>query len=135
MGVMIGGPLAGLLPPAALDTPFTYEDLHAAGCSVGHGGVIAFSDDTSIADLISEVFRFGATESCGLCVPCHIGTTQIAETFAHPAGGRSGLGRQQWNALIAALQQTSLCGHGSGLAEFARAIERHYPEELAACLR
>lgn len=135
LGVMIGGPLAGLLPPALLDTPFTYEDLDAVGCSVGHGGVIAFADDTSIAELIAEVFRFGAAESCGLCVPCHRGTALIAAAFADVVNGRSGPGREQWDALLAALQQTSLCGHGSSLAEFARAIERHYPEQLAACLQ
>jgi formate dehydrogenase iron-sulfur subunit len=135
MGVMIGGPLAGLLPPTLLDTPFTYEDFHAVGCSIGHGGVIAFADDTSIAELISEVFRFGAAESCGLCVPCHRGTEQLAGAFADVVNGRPSLGREQWDALLAALQQTSLCGHGSSLAEFARAIERHYAQELAACLR
>jgi formate dehydrogenase iron-sulfur subunit len=175
IGVMIGGPLAGVLPTALLDTPFTYEDLHAVGCSVGHGGVIAFADDTSIADLIAEVFRFGAAESCGLCVPCHIGNAHIAQAFnSHPLprGAGEGLGvravtevraasevsevraasdvseakasqetrqpgltRQHWDELIAALRQTSLCGHGGGLAEFALAIQRHFPEELAACLR
>jgi len=35
--------------------------------------------------------------------------------------------------LINALADTSLCGHGRGLAEFARAIERHYPQELERC--
>jgi formate dehydrogenase iron-sulfur subunit len=135
LGVMIGGPLAGLLPPTALDTPFTYEALATIGGAVGHGGVIAFTDDTTIPELIAEVFRFGASESCGLCVPCHRGSAELVEAFHHLAQGRAVLGRERWDALVSALEQTSLCGHGSGLAEFARSIERHYPEELAACLR
>src|SRR5690606_23995953 len=50
-GVMIGGPLAGIIPPPLFDTPLTHEALHAIGCAVGHGGVIAFADDTSIAEI------------------------------------------------------------------------------------
>lgn len=134
LGLMIGGPLAGLLPPEVLDTPFTYEDLTSVGGSVGHGGVIAFADDTPLAGLIGEVFRFGASESCGLCVPCHLGTAELAAAFADVSTGRTDIGRTRWDALINALEAGSLCGHGSGIAAFARSLERHYPEALAACL-
>ena len=48
-GVIIGGPLAGIIPPDLLDTPFGFEELAAIGASVGHGGVIAFDERTSIA--------------------------------------------------------------------------------------
>lgn len=135
MGVMIGGPLAGLVPPGLLDVEFTHEALGAIGCAVGHGGVIGFADDTSVGALIAEVFRFGASESCGLCVPCRLGTADLARAFHEVVGGRTGITRERWDALVAALEQTSLCGHGTGLAEFARSIERHYPEALAACLQ
>jgi formate dehydrogenase iron-sulfur subunit len=39
----------------------------------------------------------------------------------------------RWHELVDGLAQTSLCGHGRGMAEFAHSIERHYAEELAAC--
>lgn len=48
-------------------------------------------------------------------------------------GRFSGIKANILGALIDALEATSLCGHGRGLAEFARAIERHYAEELAQC--
>lgn len=134
LGVMIGGPLAGLLPPTALDVRFTYEDLAKIGGAIGHGGVIAFDSDTQIPTLIAEVFRFGASESCGLCVPCHWGTTELNEAFTQIGHGRISLTRTRWKSLISALQQTSLCGHGRGLAEFARSIERYYAKELDECL-
>ena len=41
-GVIIGGPLAGVIPPHLFDTPFGFEELHAIGASVGHGGIVAF---------------------------------------------------------------------------------------------
>ncbi|MEW9900614.1 NADH-ubiquinone oxidoreductase-F iron-sulfur binding region domain-containing protein [Chitinivorax sp. PXF-14] len=131
-GVMVGGPLAGLVPPALLDTPLDYEALHAIGCAVGHGGVIAFAEDTSIAELLAEVFRFGARESCGKCTPCHLGAPELARRLEALLQGER-IPEPRWQALIAALESASLCGHGRGLAEFARAIERHYGEELASC--
>jgi formate dehydrogenase iron-sulfur subunit len=131
-GVMIGGPLAGIVPPALLDTPLDYEALHAIGCAVGHGGVIAFADDSPIAAIVAEVFRFGAGESCGKCTPCHLGSPELARSFEAVLAGTK-MPRQRWHELIAALADGSLCGHGRGLAEFALAIERHYPQELATC--
>lgn len=132
LGVMIGGPLAGLVPPGLLDTPFTYEQMQSIGCAVGHGGIIAFADDTSIPELMAEVFRFGALESCGKCTPCHLGSPELAEMLQAAVHGAR-IRQKRWHDLVAALAATSLCGHGRGLAEFARAIERHYPQEVALC--
>lgn len=133
-GVMIGGPLAGIVPPALLDTPLDYEALHAIGCAVGHGGVIAFADDSPIAAIVAEVFRFGASESCGKCTPCHLGSPELAAMFEAALAGEPA-DRQRWHELVGALANSSLCGHGRGLAEFAQAVERHYPEELAKCFK
>ncbi len=132
--LMIGGPLAGMIPPALLDTRFGYEELQAIGAAVGHGGVIAFGTDTSIAEIAYEVFRFGAFESCGKCVPCHRGSPVLERAFAAAsAHQRLDIGPKGYANLIHALEAASLCGHGRGLAEFARSLERHFSEELAAC--
>jgi formate dehydrogenase iron-sulfur subunit len=127
--LMIGGPLAGLLPPRLLDTRLGFEEMHAVGAAVGHGGVIAFTDDTPLASIVEQVFRFGAYESCGKCVPCHRGTPAIEHMFAAGAACE----RSRYAAIIHALAQTSLCAHGRGLAEFARSLELHFAGELAAC--
>jgi NADH:ubiquinone oxidoreductase subunit F (NADH-binding) len=132
-GVMIGGPLAGVIPPALLDTPLGFEELHAIGAGVGHGGVIAFDDRTSIGELVHEVFAFGADESCGTCTPCRLGTRRIAAMFGARPAGAPPPARDDWRALIEALARTSLCGHGTGLAEFAASIERHYAPEVTPC--
>jgi formate dehydrogenase iron-sulfur subunit len=41
--------------------------------------------------------------------------------------------REEWSQIVRALQLGSLCGFGSGLAEFAASIDRHFGEELASC--
>jgi NADH:ubiquinone oxidoreductase subunit F (NADH-binding) len=134
-GVIIGGPLAGVIPPSLLDTRFGFDELHAIGASVGHGGVVAFDERTSIAELMHHVFNFGAFESCGKCTPCRLGSRDIERMFwealQHPnsAAGK----RTELEEVTAALALTSLCGHGSGMGEFARSILRYYPEELESC--
>lgn len=128
-GLMIGGPLAGIVPPELLTTLLGYEELQAIDCAVGHGGVIAFADSTPILDIITEVFRFGARESCGECTPCHFGTPVLAE-IAEAAAAGGPIDAVRYRRLIEALAATSLCGHGRGIAEFALSVHRHFREEL-----
>ncbi|MPV68361.1 NADH-ubiquinone oxidoreductase-F iron-sulfur binding region domain-containing protein [Burkholderia sp. BE17] len=128
-GLMIGGPLAGIVPPERLATRLGYEEMQAIDCAVGHGGVIAFADDTPIMKIIAEVFRFGARESCGKCTPCHLGAPVLA-AMADAAAAGATIDAAYCQQLIEALAATSLCGHGRGLAEFALSVQRHYQAEL-----
>ncbi|HSA58833.1 MAG TPA: NADH-ubiquinone oxidoreductase-F iron-sulfur binding region domain-containing protein [bacterium] len=128
-GLLIGGPLAGVLPPSLFETPFAFEELAAAGAAVGHGGVVAFDERTSLKDLILHVFAFAADESCGKCTPCRLGSRRIERALE-----RGELTRADWEDIVSALGRTSLCGLGGGLAEFAKSLSRHYPKELARCL-
>jgi NADH:ubiquinone oxidoreductase subunit F (NADH-binding) len=136
-GLMIGGPLAGVVPPSLLDTRFGFQELRAIGASVGHGGVIAFDEHTSIPELIHHVFSFAAYESCGKCTPCRLGSARIEEVFHSIIGGRAGTiaERAEWNDVVAALKLTSLCGLGTGLAEFAQSILQHFPAEVQPCFK
>ena len=135
-GLLIGGPLAGILPPHLLDVPFAFDDLRRLGASVGHGGMVAFDDRTTIPELVHHVFRFGADESCGKCTPCRVGARRVEEISASALSGASpGVAAEaEWADTITALSSASLCGHGVGLAEFAESIATHYPAELQACL-
>jgi NADH:ubiquinone oxidoreductase subunit F (NADH-binding) len=136
-GVIMGGPLAGIIPPHLLDTPLGFEELARIGASVGHGGVIAFDEHTSIADLIHHVFDFGAYESCGKCTPCRLGSRRIERLFQQilEAGHVPGQEKKESMDIVSALAMTSLCGLGTGLAEFAQSALRHYAEELEPCFR
>lgn len=131
-GVIVGGPLAGIIPPHLLDTPFGFEELAAIGAGVGHGGVIAFDERTSIAALVHHIFSFGAYESCGKCTPCRLGSRRIEEIFANAARARPD--DVEWREIVGALKWTSLCGHGTGLGAFAESVQRYYGKELATCL-
>jgi formate dehydrogenase iron-sulfur subunit len=134
-GVIIGGPLAGIVPPHLLDTPLGFEELHAIHASVGHGGVVAFDEHTSIPELVHHVFSFGAYESCGKCTPCRLGSRRVEEIFREvlergPAPRKEAAESAD---ILAALRLTSLCGLGTGLAEFAETARRYYPTEWERC--
>ena len=90
---------------------------------------------TSIAELVHHVFRFGAFESCGKCTPCRVGSRRIEDLFAAVVrGDRASVDASAgWDDVIDALAATSLCGHGTGLAEFARSVVGHFGEELTEC--
>ena len=135
--VMIGGPLAGLIPPHLLDTPFGFEELHAIGASVGHGGIVAFDERTSIPELIEHVFSFGAYESCGKCTPCRVGARRVEEIFGRivNSGTAPTANFSEFEQLVTALKWTSLCGHGGGLGEFAESVLGYYRDDLAPCFR
>jgi NADH:ubiquinone oxidoreductase subunit F (NADH-binding) len=134
-GVIIGGPLAGIIPPHLFDTPLGFEELAGIGASVGHGGVIAFDEHTSIAELVHHVFDFGAYESCGKCTPCRLGSRRIERLFQQivETGRVPAREKKECTEILSALAMTSLCGLGTGLAEFAQSALRHYAEELETC--
>lgn len=129
-GLVIGGPLAGIIPPHLLDTPFGFEELNSIGASVGHGGIIAFDERTSIAELARHIFEFGTFESCGKCTPCRLGASRIAKILS----GQVGFDEQEFENIVAALRSTSLCAMGTGLGDFAASVLRYYGKELEECL-
>jgi len=136
-GVIIGGPLAGIIPPHLFDTPFGFEELHAIGASVGHGGIVAFDEHTSIPELAHHVFSFGAYESCGECTPCRIGSRRVEEIFGGivSSGAAPAASFAEAQDIVAALKMTSLCGHGGGLGEFADSVLRYYRDALEPCFK
>ena len=135
-GVLIGGPIIGIVPPHLIDTQFGFEELAAIGAGVGHGGIVAFDEHTSIPELVQHVFSFGSYESCGKCTPCRGGSGRVEEIFDRALAGTATRGDfQECRDLVAALRLASLCGHGTGLARFAESILRYYPAEIETCFR
>ncbi|MBV6458306.1 MAG: NADP-reducing hydrogenase subunit HndC [Fimbriimonadaceae bacterium] len=135
--VMVGGPLAGVVRPEEFDVAFGFEEMQAIGASIGHGGIVAFDDLTRMPDLLAHIFSFGAVESCGKCVPCRIGTGRAQALFDRIAqeGELSVAEAVELKSLLQALRLSSLCGHGTGLAEVAASILAKFPEEFPSCLR
>ena len=95
-----GRSAGGVIPPDLLDTPLGFEELWAIGATVGHGGMIAFDEHTSIRDLMRHVFEFGAFESCGKCTPCRLGTRRIVELLGASSPDRSSSLMPSWKRCV-----------------------------------
>jgi NADH:ubiquinone oxidoreductase subunit F (NADH-binding)/NADH:ubiquinone oxidoreductase subunit E len=124
--VQIGGPLGGILPETLLDTPFDFDELAAVGCMVGHGGIVAFDDQTDMREVARHLLRFGAHESCGKCFPCRIGLKRAHEMFV----SETPVDRARLEALLETLELGSLCAHGGGMPAPIRSLLAHFPQEL-----
>ncbi|HWD65641.1 MAG TPA: NAD(P)H-dependent oxidoreductase subunit E [Solirubrobacteraceae bacterium] len=124
--LQIGGPLGGILPAERLDVAFDFDALAAEGCMLGHGGIVAFDEDTDMRSVARHLLRFGAHESCGKCFPCRIGLQRGYEMFCRDEP----IDRSRLESLLEALELGSLCAHGGGLPAPMRSLLRYYSDEL-----
>jgi NADH:ubiquinone oxidoreductase subunit F (NADH-binding) len=127
--VQVGGPLGGFLARNELDVPLLESALATYGVALGHASLIAIDDRLSAAELLRHVWRFAATESCGTCAPCRIGSGRGA-AFAERvvAGDSAALAEQQ--PLLAILETASMCAFGRGVPASVRSLLRVYADEL-----
>ncbi|HXG25810.1 MAG TPA: NADH-ubiquinone oxidoreductase-F iron-sulfur binding region domain-containing protein [Candidatus Binatia bacterium] len=133
--VVVGGPTGGILPPSELKTPYTFDDLRAAGAHIGSGSVVVADDRACIVDLARLLTRYAADEACGKTIPCRIGLRRLAEigerlTTGTSRGGDLGL----LEDLASDVVGSALCDHErlatlplmSGLRYFRDEVDAHY---------
>ena len=110
--VLIGGPSGGLLPPEALDTPYDFASLRAAGAHVGSGSLVAVDDRTDLLELVGVLTRFCSNEACGKSIPCRIGTKRLAEIVSRrEAGLLRPIDAQLAGDLAYDIVESALCDH------------------------
>ncbi len=86
--VLVGGPSGGLLPPDALDTPYTFDALRAAGAHVGSGSIVIADERACVVDLARLLTRYSADQACGKSIPCRIGLRRLYEIGDRVVSGR-----------------------------------------------
>jgi bidirectional [NiFe] hydrogenase diaphorase subunit len=108
-----GGPSGGCIPAEHLDLPVDYESLQSVGSIMGSGGMIVMDSTSNMVDVAKFFMDFSVDESCGKCVPCRVGTKQIAVLLEKV---RSRQATADDLALLEELcvmvKETSLCGLG-----------------------
>jgi NADH:ubiquinone oxidoreductase subunit F (NADH-binding) len=114
---LVGGPMGRVVPAERFaEVRLGYDTLPG----MGHGGVVVFDDSVSPRALAEHLFAFAASESCGSCAPCRIGTAQLASRR-----DRAGLER-----LLDTLEIGSLCGFGQGVPRPVRDLLAWRPDRL-----
>ncbi len=108
-----GGPSGGCIPEQHLDIPMDYESLASIGSIMGSGGLIVLDQSSCMVDVAKFFMEFCMSESCGKCVPCRVGTTQMYTILDKISKGMATMNDlDQLEDLCDLVKTTSLCGLG-----------------------
>jgi NADH:ubiquinone oxidoreductase subunit F (NADH-binding) len=112
-GLHVGGPTGGILNSTRTGVALDYESLKAAGTHLGSAQIRVIGTDVCIVNEAAKLFDYLAKETCGICVPCRVGTKRVEGILE---GIYSDLGRADdlpWlDQLADHLERFSLCGFG-----------------------
>ncbi len=134
--IQTGGPSGGCIPAEFLDTPVSYESLIELGSFMGSGGLIIMDDTSCMVDVAKYFMDFCRDESCGKCVPCRVGTTQlymILDLISRGEGTMDDLA--QLERLAEIIQKTSLCGLGQGAPNPIFSTLRYFRDEYISHIK
>ena len=131
--VQTGGPAGGCIPAQFLDMPVDYESLTEVGSFMGSGGMIVMDETSCMVNVARFFMDFMREESCGKCVPCRVGTTELWMMLDSIASGRAVAGDlDRMERLAAMVQRTSLCGLGQGAPNPIFSTLRYFRDEYVA---
>jgi NADH-quinone oxidoreductase subunit F len=111
--VLVGGAAGAFLSDEQLDIPLTFEDTRTAGISLGSGVVMVFNQDVDLPAIVRRISHFFREESCGLCVPCRVGTVRQEESLIRIGKGSPVANELELlGQLDDVLRDASICGLG-----------------------
>ncbi len=134
--IHVGGPTGGILAASRRDTKLGFDELRAAGTHMGSAQVRAIASDTCIVAEAAKMFAYLARETCGICVPCRVGTARVTGILESV---QSQLGRDTdttWlDELGDHMEKFSLCGFGITAPSILRTTMREFAADYEAHIR
>jgi NADH:ubiquinone oxidoreductase subunit F (NADH-binding) len=131
--IHVGGPTGGILSTGKRGVKLDFESLRAAGTHMGSGQVRAIADGTCIVAEAAKLFAYLAKETCGICVPCRVGTARVTGILESV---QSQLGRDtdtKWLGELAGhMEQFSLCGFGITAPSILRTTMSEFADDYRA---
>jgi NADH:ubiquinone oxidoreductase subunit F (NADH-binding) len=79
---LIGGAAGTFVDKSVLDTPMGYDSLKEKGAVLGSGAIMVIAEDKSLPLVTESIMRFFKHESCGKCVPCRVGMSQLVDMIS-----------------------------------------------------
>ncbi len=129
--VQLGGPSGGCIPESLLDTVIDYKTLSATGAIMGSGGMVVMDEDTCMVGMAKFFLDFTASESCGKCVHCRIGTKRLQEILTRIVNGEGREGDiELLNELCYAIKDGALCGLGQTAPNPVLTTIKYFADEL-----
>lgn len=127
--IQFGGASGKIATDEILDTPYTYQDLRAAGVMVGSGGILVIDERTSVLDFLRMNQDFFHEESCGQCTPCREGNLHIKIILDKLAKGEATEKDIEMMKKIArVMSMSSLCGLGETAQNTLMSAMNLFPE-------
>ena len=112
---LTGGAAGTIVGETLMDIPIDYAS-GAKGISLGAGAFLICDQRVSVVAFLRELLHFFASESCGKCTPCRVGTYRALEILSKMAAGE---GRQgdvnELNQLAEVMFDSSFCGLGQSV--------------------
>ncbi len=135
-GIQVGGPTGGILPASKQGTKLGFDELRAAGTHMGSAQIRAITTDTCIVGEAAKMFAYLAKETCGICVPCRVGTARVTGILESV---QSELGRDADIAWLGELgdhmEKFSLCGFGITAPSILRTTMREFADDYQAHIK
>lgn len=127
--IQFGGASGKIADASILDTPYTYDDLCAAGVMVGSGALLVIDKRTSVIDFLRLNQEFFSEESCGQCTPCREGNLHIKIILDKIANHTATAEDMKIMSKIAkVMSMSSLCGLGETAQNTLRSAMQVFPE-------
>jgi NADH:ubiquinone oxidoreductase subunit F (NADH-binding)/(2Fe-2S) ferredoxin/Pyruvate/2-oxoacid:ferredoxin oxidoreductase delta subunit len=128
--VQTGGPSGGCIPAAHLDVPVDFDSLTGLGSMMGSGGMIVMDTDSCMVDVARYFVDFLKEESCGKCLPCREGISEMSSILNRIVRGQGKPDDLDFLEDIAVLvSEASLCGLGSSAANPVMSTLRYFRKE------
>ncbi len=128
--VQMGGPAGGCVPERFLNTPIDYDTISRLGAIMGSGGMVVMDENNCMVEIARFFLSFTQSESCGKCIPCRLGTTQMLTILTRITQGKGTLEDiETIKAIGATTSDASLCGLGQACAKPALSTIRYFLDE------
>ena len=139
-GVIPGGISMGIMSADELDTPLDFNGPGTVGCmGLGTAAATVFDDETSIVEVVYNICRFFAHESCGQCTPCREGTgwmLKMADRLRRGQGRLEDLQiLEEVGDRVGIIPGTTICGLADGAGWPIKNAIRKYRKEFESYIR
>ena len=119
-----------------LDITVDYDSLKKVGSIMGSGGLIVMDESSNMLEVARFFMDFSKSESCGKCVPCRVGTTQLTnllDKFIDKIATKEDY--ELLKSLCMVVKDTSLCGLGQTAPNPVLSTIKYFENEYLECIK
>jgi formate dehydrogenase len=120
-----GGASGGILPAHLNQIPLDFDTLQPYGCFIGSAAVVVLGQNDLARDAALNAMRFFASESCGQCTPCRVGTAKAAILMNAQVWDQAAL-----EDLCSVMADASICGLGQAAPNPVRCVLKYFAHEV-----